>query len=235
MEKKTYDTTLNAIIATYNSVVKVIDNQASHTAGRAYGGVVRSVKGWLQEYITHSLTLIAWRELGGSNDRIDINKHKIRIPIKEGYISKIDNNEVRDHIRSNISDYYYNLSVDKHVYIDGKFVMGIECKAYTENAMIKRILVDFSLLNDVYPAISCYLFQLESQLGGDYSTLSDVVYGSWPTHTIMSYFDITLVIVTLLQGERNIDKPIHKHFKPLVKKQLIQAKDLLKQDMQRYI
>lgn len=115
MEKKTYDTTLNAIIATYNSVVKVIDNQASHTAGRAYGGVVRSVKGWLQEYITHSLVRMAWRELGGSNDRIDINKHKIRIPIKEGYISKIDNKEVKNHIRNNISDYYYNLSVDKHV------------------------------------------------------------------------------------------------------------------------
>ena len=164
-----------------------------------------------------------------------INKHKIRIPIKEGYIFKIDNKEVKDHIRNNISDYYYNLSVNKHIYIDGKFVMGIECKAYKENAMIKQILTDCSLLNSVYPAISCYLFQLESQLGGDYSTLSNIVYGSCPTHTIMSYFDVTLTIVTLLQGERNLDKPIHKYFKPLVREQLVQAKDLLKQDMQRYI
>ena len=235
MEKKTYDTTLDAIFDTYNNVVKVIDDEANDTAERAYGGVVRSVKGWLQEYITHSLVYIAWHELGGSNDRININKHRVKIPIKKDYILKIVNKEIRDYIIKNIFDYHYKLSVDKHVFIDGKFVMGIECKAYTENAMIKRILVDFGLLCSVYPNISCYLFQLESQLGGDYAELSDVVYGSHPTHTIMSYFDTTLTIVTLLQGERNVSKPIYKEFKPLIKKHLTQAKDLLKKDMQRYI
>ena len=33
--------------------------------------------------------------------------------------------------------------------------------------MIKRILIDFHLLKTIFPNISCYLFQLESQLGGE--------------------------------------------------------------------
>ncbi len=38
-----------------------------------------------------------------------------------------------------MSDYYYSLSVDKQVYVDGNFIIGVECKSYTENAMLKRI------------------------------------------------------------------------------------------------
>lgn len=38
------------IIQVYNSVVKVIDEDASNQDDRAYGGVIRSAKGKLQEY-----------------------------------------------------------------------------------------------------------------------------------------------------------------------------------------
>ena len=89
--------------------------------------------------------------------------------------------------------------------------MGIECKAYTENAMFKRILVDFTLLKQANKSLDCVLFQLESQLGGDYGKISkNIVYGSKSTHTLMSYFDVDLAIVTLLEGERKVDRPIHK-------------------------
>jgi hypothetical protein len=106
--------------------------------------------------------------------------------------------------------------------------MGIECKAYAENAMIKRILFDFHLLKTLYPNISCYLFQLESQLGGDYSKLPDIVYGATSTHSIMSYFeDVNLNIFTFLEGERNINKPIHKNFKQLKKETIEIAIEML--------
>ncbi len=90
--------------------------------------------------------------------------------------------------------------------------MGIECKTYTENAMLKRIMVDFTLLKNVLPNLKCVLLQLESQLAGDYSQVNKkIIYGSHSTHTIMSYFDVDLYILTLLEGERKVDEPIHQH------------------------
>ena len=234
MEHKKYDVTLGDIVKTYDAVLKVVDQEAREQSHRAYGGVVRSVKGQLQEYITHSLILTAWRELAGESNRIDINSRKIKIPIREQYLSKIDDKRVKNHIQENIDDYYYKLSVDKQVFIDGAFVMGIECKAYTENAMLKRIMVDFDLLRTVYTNISCYLLQLESQLGGDYSQLDDTTYGSTSTHTLMSYFDTKINILTLLKGERDINGPIHKRYKKLDIHILRRAKDIIKLDLEQY-
>ena len=127
-------------------------------------------------------------------------------------------------------DYYYNLKVDIHVYIDDIFKLAVECKAFTENAMLKRILVDFTLLKQLFPNLNFVLFQLESQLGGDYSELKKVKFGSRSTHTLLSYFDIDLHIITLLEGERKIDQPIHKkeHYKELKQESLIKALQVLK-------
>jgi hypothetical protein len=95
-------------------------------------------------------------------------------------------------------------------------------------------LVDFTLLKLKYHDLDCALLQLESQLGGDYASLNDIIYGSPSTHTLLSYFDINLHIITLLRGERKVDKPIHKteFYKPLTKKAIDKAiinfKELLK-------
>ena len=51
-----------------------------------------------------------------------------------------------------------------------------------------------------------YLVQLESQLGGDYSELNDITYGSPATHALLSHVDVELKIITLLKGERKVDK-----------------------------
>jgi hypothetical protein len=65
------------IIQTYDSVVKVVDADASEQTGRAYGGVIRSVKGKLQEHITEEIIKIAWQNLGGTENRLVINSNKI--------------------------------------------------------------------------------------------------------------------------------------------------------------
>jgi len=228
--------TIKDIIQTYNSIVKGIDTDASVQTDRAYGGVIRSEKGKLQEYITEAIIRLAWHDLGGVDSRIEINSKKIHIPIQEKYIQHLESEEVRKHIGNKIDDYFYGLSVDKHIFIDRKLIMGIECKAYTENAMIKRILVDFHLLKTKYPNISCYLFQLESQLGGDYSKLTEITNGSISTHSIMSYFeDVDLNIFTFLEGERDVNKPIHKFFKPLEESIIKKAIELLKNDLKKYL
>ena len=230
---------IDMLLATYNSVVKVVDSDATkNEEGRAYGGIVRSVKGKLQEHLTEEIAKIAWESLGGELSRLEINSKKQFIPIRREYVLQLEDKTIKQHILSNINEYYYGLSVDKQIFIDGEFVIGIECKAYTENAMLKRILVDFSLLKKAFPNISCYLFQLESQLGGDYSELNEITFGSKPSHTLMSYFpEVKLKIFTFLKGERKVNKPIHKsdYFKPLDRKQIEKAIKLLADDMKRYL
>ena len=226
---------LRDVIETYDRVISVVDSDAENAKDRAYGGVIRATKGKLQEHITEKLAAITWQFIGGSPDSLEINSKKIAIPIRNEYVSQIKEPEVRNYIKENIIDYTYKLSVDKHIFIDGEFVIGIECKAYAENAMLKRILVDFDLLKSRYPNLSCYLFQLESQLGGDYSSLAKPVYGSHSTHTIQSYFACDLNIITLLEGERNINRPIHQHFKPLKIEMLKDTVDVLAKDMKRFL
>ena len=227
-------TSVEKIIEEYETVVKIVDHNAQETE-RAYGGYLRATKGKLQEYITGEIIKLAWLNVGGDLNRLDINSAKIPIPIKRDYVENIKNDEVREYILKNIGQYTYGLSVDKHVFIDGKFVLGIECKAYTENAMLKRILVDFHLLKSQYPDILCFLFQLESQLGGDYSDLSEPSFGSCPTHSIMSYFEnLDLKIFTFLEGERQVDKPIHKFFKPLPRQSVEKAVSLMEGCLKRF-
>ena len=115
--------------------------------------------------------------------------------------------------------------------------MGVECKAYTENAMLKRILVDFTLLRSKFPNLKCGLLQLESQLTGDYSEIDKkIIFGSHSSHTIMSHFDVDLNIMTLLKGERKIKEPIHKpgYYKPLLPENAEKVINTLKKLLKEY-
>ncbi len=227
---------LREIIGEYNTVVKVVDKDAKESEDHAYGGFVREVKGKLQEHITESLIMAAWNSVGGDPEVLEINSKKISIPIKEEYLDRIEDDEVKKHIAQNIDNYIYKLSVDKHVFVNGEFVIGIECKAFTENAMIKRILLDFDLLKTQYPNLLCYLFQLESQLGGDYRKLTKPIFGSHSTRTLQSYFSCDLTIVTLLEGERDIERAIHKPgcFKELNLEVLQDTVHILAKDMRQF-
>ncbi len=226
---------IDAIIQYYESVVKTADQTAEHNKDRAYGGFVRATKGVMLENITESLIKIAWQELAADEGRLVINKTKINIPIVQDYIDNMQDNEIKQYIQKNISDYTFKCSVDKHVYIDNTFVLAVECKAYAENAMLKRILVDFHLLKTMHPDLQCVLLQLESQLGGDYAQLAKNPFGSKPSHTLMSYFN--LQILTLLKGERKVDRPIYKpeYYKPLSKTRVQYIKSEMKQLLTHYL
>lgn len=226
---KNLENFVNRIEEVYNTVIKSVDQNAKEDeTNRAYGGIVRSVKGKLPEYIAEEIIKFAWEYAGGELSDIDINSKKIEIPIQQEYINQIKEKEVRNYILKNIEKYYYKLSVDKHVFYKNELIVGIECKSYTENAMLKRILVDFSLLKKIYPNMYCFLFQLESQLGGDYSNLESVTYGSPASHALMSYFpEVNLHIHTFVKGERKVNEPIHQYFKPIEKEKIKEAVLLL--------
>jgi len=221
---------IDEIIDAYEKLVVGIERRAKHTEGRAYGGIIRAGKGKLVESIARHLVRLAWKKIGAEEYRLEIPEvqSRFKIPIRKEYVERLKNEEVKNYIKRHIDKYYYPLSTDVRVLIDGHLVMVIECKAYTENAMLKRILVDFTLLKHLYPDIIPVLLQLESQLGGDYSDLKKVSYGSPSTHTLLSYFDVDLNIITLLKGERKVDKPIHKRefYKPLTRKSLKNAIDV---------
>ncbi|MCY4305778.1 MAG: hypothetical protein OXC62_13525 [Aestuariivita sp.] len=207
------------LVRQYNRSVGGVHEDAAGDDGRAYGGVVRARKGKLVEDMTTDIVRLAWQAADGSFERLSFGDVKTyQVPIQTDYIAGLPA-EIRDYINSRQDKYHYRAQVDKHVFIDGKLVMGIECKSYTENAMLKRILVDFRLLKSLHPHLICCLLQLESMLGGSYSDpLANPQLGSPSTHTLMSHFpEVELNIVTLLAGERRVDRPIHQqeYFKEL--------------------
>ncbi len=194
------------------------------------GGTLRSEKGKLVERLARSLVTIAWRYARGDDDTFEFRRGKHQIPINREYIDTIKHPVVKQHVIDNIDSYMYGLGCDVQCYVDGKFKLAIECKAYSEVAMLKRIMVDASLLRSVYPELRFGLFQLESQLGGDYSELKKhPPMGSPSAHTIMSQFDVDVEIITLLGGERHVKQPIHRreHYKELQLPALRNAVDQL--------
>lgn len=232
------DKEIQEIINIYDTLVKGIHKKATdNQEGRAYGGIIRAGKGKMLENIAKILVNLAWKDLGMKENRLKILGTRILIPIREDYIEKIEDKEVKEHIKKNLKDYVYPYKPDVLVAIDNKPVLGIECKSYTENAMLKRILVDCTLLKEKYPNMKFILLQLESQLGGNYSELKDTPLGSPSTHTLLSYFDIDLNIITLLKGERKVDKPIHRkdYFKPLTQESLKNAIEKIKEVLSKVV
>lgn len=232
---------IKGIIEAYDKLVRNIDTKAKNSDTRAYGGIVREGKGMLVESIAKTLVKIAWEELNGESNRLKFSDTKdkttIKIPINKDYINKLEDPEIKRYIIDNIAKYTYTYRPDVLVFLDEKPVLEIECKAYTENAMFKRILVDSSLIKTIYPDIKFILLQLESQLGGDYGEIKEKYVGSPSTTTLMSYFNVEIEIITLLKGERKVDKPIHKEefFKELTEESLQIAINKIKKQLKEFI
>lgn len=231
------DEKLNEIIKYYNTTVCGMDESARTSVDRAYGGVLRATKGTLVENIATELVKIAWGDaLKQDPKRIKINKQKMPITISDEYIQRPSNNEIKEYLKNNKDHLIYKFGTDVQVFVDDQLILPIECKAYTENAMIKRILFDAMLMKEAVGIDTYYLFQLESQLGGDYSQLNTVTYGSPATHALLSHTSVELKIITLLKGERNISKPIHNpnYFKQLHIEQLRKAVAIFVKALEKY-
>lgn len=155
------------------------------------GGRLRALKGKLVEILCENMLRQTWQDVGGNPERISIERRKYYFTDERGN--------------------RYGLSQDKQVYIDQQFRLSIECKAYAELAMYKRILVDSHILQSRFPDLKFCLFQLESMLGGDYSKSAAHPEGSPAVHVVNSFFTkVELEIITLLDGERKIKRPIHQ-------------------------
>lgn len=209
------------IIAITNQRIIGIDYVAQIEEEGTYEGIIRAAKGKLLEAFCQELVYIAWDELGGKREKIECLHKKVEIPLKRNYLDRIKVPEIKQWIMDNYADFTFPAQVDVEVWVNQELVIGIECKSYTENSMLKRILFDFALLKSQYENMKCGLIQFESSLGGDYSDIDkNITMGSRSTHTLLSFSDIDLEIMTLIKGERNSNQPIHKqeYFKPLTEK-----------------
>lgn len=178
--------------------ISYYDSKIKEMQDVTYGGSLRSLKGKLVETLCEDMVRQAWHDLKGQPSRISVGRKKYYITDKVGN--------------------RYGISQDKQIYIDGHYKLSIECKAYAEVAMYKRIIVDSLLLKSMFSGLVFCLFQLESMLGGDYDKDPAHPKGS-PAVTALNYFfkDLDIEIITLLDGERRVKKEIHKKefYKPM--------------------
>lgn len=183
-----------------------------------YGGRLRALKGKLVETLCENMLKQAWQDIGGSPERISIERRKYYFTDKKGN--------------------RYGLSQDRQVYIDEEFRLLTECKAFAELAMYKRIMVDSHILQSRFPNLRFCLFQLESMLGGDYCQNPAHPKGSPGVHVINSFFPhVKLEVITLLDGERRVDEPIHKpeFYKPMTHERVKFALDYFEGVLSKYV
>lgn len=183
-----------------------------------YGGSIRALKGTLVETLCENMVKQAWQNIKGGSARISVDRRIY-------YITDESGNR-------------YGIAQDKQVYIDNSFRLSIECKAYAEVAMYKRIIVDCLLLKRKFPDLKFCLFQLESMLGGDYAEHPAHPRGS-PSVKVLDYVfpDLNIEILTLLDGGRNIKREIHKQefYKPLRPERLEYALDYFERTLSPYV
>ena len=176
------------------------------------GGPIRAAKGALTENIVDAIVHLAWYEIGDEVNRLNIEKRKEKLYIDADYVNNLTDESTRKDIERNRNGYFYPIELDRAVKIDNQLVLGVECKAYTDNTMLRRALKDFELALKLYPKLLFCIFQLENGLGGDYGDPRKLKpLGSKRTHTLMSHAPtVSLEIITLLDGKRKSDKEIHK-------------------------
>lgn len=217
------------IVDSFNDQLITMDARARAMHGRAYGGALRSLKGRLVEDLARDIVLLAWSRAGHSSRQFEITR--TRVPVKAPGIRSFS---ISPEAGSK-ADLVYPVGVDLHILVEDELVAAVECKSYTENAMLKRVLVDFHLMRMPHPGALCVLFQLESQLGraasGPNVVPSEI--GNSSTRALLSLFpDVDLRIITMLEGERDINRPIHKYPKALSRESVDFAAQVLEQSFQ---
>lgn len=151
-------------------IVEIYNGRMSKLFDETKPGQIRSQKGKLVEELTREIIREAWKRTGRDENRLEFKRKKFKIQPRSDV--RVMDLELLKSVE-NFSSLSYHLGVDIHTFIDGEFCLGVECKAYTENAMLKRILVDFWLLKKQYPSLNCCLVQLETFLGGSLDTKED--------------------------------------------------------------
>lgn len=113
--------------------------------GNNVGGQIRQAMGDLGE----NLAKVAWMEVA-----------KLYADISKPIEPKKGESDIKKCV--NKSGSTYNAHVDKHCYINGKFVLAIEAKSYLDSCYYTRASADFRLLKEYYnPKLICVVLSIE--------------------------------------------------------------------------
>lgn len=136
-------------------IVEIYNSRMSKSFDETRPEQIRSQKGKLVEELTREIIREAWKRTGRDENRLEFKRKKFKIQPRSDV--RVMDLELLKSVE-NFNSLSYYLGVDIHTFIDGEFCLGVECKAYTENAMLKRILVDFWLLKKRYPGLNWDLY-----------------------------------------------------------------------------
>ena len=231
-EKTNLNSKITEIIEFYNSSIEELLDEKNP-------GLIRSKKGFLVEELTRRIVKIAWVDyLLQDKNRLKQDKKKkaIRMFDVNNYYQRYNNDSSLDIIKSKRSSIKYDFGTDDHIFIDNNFVLAIECKAYTESAMLKRIIYDRKLLHEFSPNTKYILLQFESALGGDFELCSKSIFGSNQYHVFMSREETNIEVITLLEGRRSSERPIHRreHRKALKAEHVLYAIKVIAKTLESY-
>jgi hypothetical protein len=121
-----------------------------------------------------------------------------------GEIAKISSRKVhcfqgiKDYIDVSCGSCSKKHQVDRHVYVDSKLCLVVECKSYLDSCYYTRTCCDFSIFKQHDEKIKCYILSLEDSLNPDTKKFYDEFF-KYSVNDV--YF--------LCDGKRSSIKPIY--------------------------
>lgn len=102
-------------------------------------------------------------------------------------------------IVSNGKEYSQEHQVDRHLYVGGRLIAVVECKAYLDSCYYVRACSDFKRMKKLHPNIKSYVFALENSISDEAVVFTDVDYDKSCDG-----------IFYMCTGKRSSSKPIYK-------------------------
>jgi len=125
--------------------IKTIKLVSRYSGGNNVGGKIRQSMGDLGE----ELAKVAWMEVA-----------KLYSGISKPVEPKKGESDIKKCVNKNGN--IFNAHVDKHCYIEDKFVLAIESKSYLDSCYYARASTDFRLLKEYYDAnLICVVLSIE--------------------------------------------------------------------------
>lgn len=113
--------------------------ESIHAMYEMTGGQIRAAKSKLVVDLLDAIVHLSWCEMGGESNRFEVVTRRVKIPIEPDYVKNLTPKSTQNYIEKNKEGYFYPIELDLAGMIDSRLVLGIECKSYAENAMLKRL------------------------------------------------------------------------------------------------